>query len=163
MHINAYSWLGEKELFDREALRRLPDRPRPPVTAEDEEEYRTRVDTFRRSELPPLETSLWLLKTPALIRATFEEPKDATAWLGRELTAHAPGFLSRQEADTARLARLVTTATDRLAHGTDVSFGCYLGRTSFLSLALVTCAPNRWYPDLPCPEHGHPGPGGPRL
>ncbi|MBP8536319.1 hypothetical protein GWI24_25135, partial [Streptomyces sp. MK37H] len=92
-----------------------------------------------------------LLKSPTLIRATFEEPKDAAAWLGRELTEHAPGFLSHQEADTARLARLVTTATDRLTHGTDVSFGFYLGRTSFLSLALVTCTPNHWTRDLPCP------------
>ncbi|WP_069873262.1 hypothetical protein [Streptomyces malaysiensis] len=154
MHIHAYSWLGEKELFDREARRRLPDRRRPPVTAEDEEHYRTLLETFRRSELPPLETSLWLLKSPTLIRATFEEPKDAAAWLGRELTEHAPGFLSHQEADTARLARLarlVTTAADRLTHGTDVSFGFYLGRTSFLSLALVTCTPNAWMPDLRCP------------
>ncbi|AUA11266.1 hypothetical protein GTZ89_22180 [Streptomyces sp. SID8382] len=151
MHIHAYSWLGEKELFDREARRRLPDRPRPPVTAEDEEHYRTLLETFRRSELPPLETSLWLLKSRTLIRATFEEPKDAAAWLGRELTEHAPGFLSHQEADTARLARLVTTATDRLTHGTDVSIGFYLGRTSFLSLALVTCTPNHWLPGLPCP------------
>ncbi|MCG0284608.1 hypothetical protein [Streptomyces sp. PSAA01] len=159
MHIHAYSWLGEKELFDRESLRRPPVRPRPPVTAEDEvddredkERYRTLLETFRHSELPPLETSLWLLKSPALIRATFEEPKDAAAWLGRELTEHAPGFLSHQEADTARLARLVTTAADRLTHGTDVSFGFYLGRTSFLSLALVTCSPNHWLPDLPCPR-----------
>ncbi|SEC59939.1 hypothetical protein [Streptomyces melanosporofaciens] len=158
MHIHAYSWLGEKELFDREALRRPPDRPHPPVTGEDEayvredkERYSTLLETFRHSELPPLETSLWLLKSPALIRATFEEPKDAAAWLGRELTEHAPGFLSHQEADTARLARLVTTAADRLTHGTDVSFGFYLGRTSFLSLALVTCSPNHWAPDLPCP------------
>lgn len=125
--------------------------PRPPVTAEDEEHYRTLLETFRRSELPPLETSLWLLKSRTLIRATFEEPKDAAAWLGRELTEHAPGFLSHQEADTARLARLVTTAADRLTHGTDVSFGFYLGRTSFLSLALVTCTPNHWLPDLRCP------------
>ncbi|MER8154353.1 hypothetical protein [Streptomyces sp. NPDC094472] len=158
MHIHAYSWLGEKALFDRESLRRPPDRPRPPATAadeeyyrEDQERYRTLLETFRHSELPPLETSLWLLKSPALIRATFEEPKDAVAWLGRELTEHAPGFLSHQEADTARLARLVTTAADRLTHGTDVSFGFYLGRTSFLSLALVTCSPNHWVPDLPCP------------
>ncbi|MBU3862878.1 hypothetical protein KN815_01770, partial [Streptomyces sp. 4503] len=65
MHIHAYSWLGEKELFDREALRRPPDRPRPPLTTEDEdyyredqERYRTLLETFRHSELPPLETSL---------------------------------------------------------------------------------------------------------
>ncbi|MET7935295.1 hypothetical protein [Streptomyces sp. NPDC005322] len=160
MHIHAYSWLGEKELFDREALRRLPDRPRPPVTPEDEEYYRTLIDAFRRSELPPLETANWLLKTPGLIRATFDEPKDAAAWLGRELTEHAPGFLSHQEADTARLSRLVTTAAERLAHGGDVSFGFYLGRTSFLSLALVTCSPNHWSPDLPCPLHRpQPKPG----
>ncbi|MEU1944576.1 hypothetical protein ABZ554_19570 [Streptomyces sp. NPDC020125] len=158
MHIHAYSWLGEKELFDREALRRPPDRPRPPLTTEDEdyyredqERYRTLLETFRHSELPPLETSLWLLKSPTLIRATFEEPKDAATWLGRELTEHAPGFLSHQEADTARLARLVTTAADRLTHAGDVSIGCYLGRTSFLSLALVTCTPNHWAPNLPCP------------
>ncbi|CAM5575922.1 MULTISPECIES: hypothetical protein [Streptomyces] len=158
MHIHAYSWLGEKELFDRESLRRPPVRPRPPVTGEeeayyreDQERYRTLLETFRHSELPPLETSLWLLKSPALIRATFEEPKDAAAWLGRELTEHAPGFLSHQEADTARLARLVTTAADRLTHGTDVSFGFYLGRTSFLSLALVTCTPNHWCPGVACP------------
>ncbi|QKV92566.1 hypothetical protein HUT19_13080 [Streptomyces sp. NA02950] len=154
MHIHAYTWLGEKELFDREALRRLPDRPRPPVTAEDEEYYRSLLDAFRRSELPPMETAHWLLKSPRAIRATFDEPKDAAVWLGRELTEHAPGFLSQQEADTARLARLVTTAAERLSHGGDVSFGFYLGRTSFLSLALVTCSPNHTAPDLRCPRGG---------
>ncbi|MCP9206385.1 hypothetical protein [Streptomyces cucumeris] len=154
MHIHAYSWLGEKELFDREARRRLPDRPRPPGTAEDEEHYRSLLDTFRRSELPPMETSHWLLKPPSAIRATFDEPKDAAAWLGRELTEHAPGFLSQQEADAARLSRLVATAAERLAHGGDVSFGFYLGRTSFLSLALVTCSPNHTTPNLRCPRGG---------
>ncbi|MET8181605.1 hypothetical protein [Streptomyces sp. NPDC005336] len=158
MHIHAYSWLGEKELFDRDALRRLPDRARPPATAEDEEYYRTLVDTFRRSELPPLQTAHWLLKSPHLIRATFDEPKDATAWLARELTDHAPGFLSQQEADTSRLARVVTSSATTLTHAGDVSVGFYLGRTSFLSLALVTCSPNRWAPDLPCPAPPAPQP-----
>jgi hypothetical protein len=152
VHIHAYSWLGEKEMFDRDALRRLPDRPRPPVTAEDEEYYRALLDTFRRSELPPMRVAHWLLKSPRLIRATFEEPKDAAAWLGRELTEHAPGFFSRQEADTARLSRLIASAADTLARGGDVSVGYYLGRTSFLSLALVACSPNRSAPDLPCPR-----------
>lgn len=152
MHIHAYSWLGEKELFDRDALRRLPDRPRPPVTPEDQEYHRHLVDAFRRSELPPMETAHWLLKAPGLIRETFGEPKDAAAWLGRQLTEHAPGFHSQQEADTARLARVVASAADTLARGGDVSVGFYVGRTSFLSLALVTCSPNRFAPGVPCPR-----------
>ncbi|RNG28922.1 hypothetical protein [Streptomyces botrytidirepellens] len=156
MHLHAYSWLGEKELFDHEILRRLPDRPLPPVTPEDEEYYRTQLDAFRRSELPPMETAYWLLKAPALIRATFREPKDAATWLGQQLTEHAPGFHSRQEADTARLSRLVATATTRLTQGGDVSLGFYVGRTSFLSLAVVTCSPNSSAPDLRCPQLSPP-------
>ncbi|MEU1666847.1 hypothetical protein ABZ547_25235 [Streptomyces sparsogenes] len=158
MHIHAYSWLGEKELFDRDAARRLPDRPRPPVTPEDQEHHRQLVEAFRRSELPPMETAHWLLKSPRLIRRTFEEPKDAAAWLGGQLTEHAPGFHSQQEANTARLARLVASAADTLAHGGDVSVGFYVGRTSFLSLALVVCSPNRFAPGVPCPRASLNGP-----
>ncbi|MGW2330162.1 hypothetical protein ACWC5C_31015 [Streptomyces sp. NPDC001700] len=159
MHLHAYSWLGEKEQFDHETLRRLPDRPLPPVTPEDEEHYRTLLDTFRRSELPPMETAYWLLKTPALIRATFHEPKDAATWLGQQLTDHAPGFLSRDEANTARLSRLVATAADRMSEGADISLGFYTGHTSFLSLAVVTCSPNPQAPDLPCPQPSPPTQG----
>ena len=38
-----------------------------------------------------------------------------------------------------------------LGSGADVSFGFYLERPSYLSLALVTCSPNRGNPELRCP------------
>lgn len=151
MHIHAYSWLGEKAAFDRDSLRRPPDPLVPPVMPEDQERHRTLSDAFRRSELPPIETALWLLKAPQQIRATFEEPTAAVAWLGEQLAEHAPGFTVQQDADTVRLAVLVASAADTLSWGGDVACGFYVGRASFLSLALVTCSPNRAVQALTCP------------
>lgn len=151
MHIHAYSWLGEKEAFDKDLLRRMPDPPRHPVTPEEQERHRSLTEAFTRSELPPLETARWLMKDPRLIRATFADPRPAAAWLGDELTGHAAGFAVGREADATRLALLVASAAETLAHGGDASYGFYVGRASFLSLALVSCSPNRAAPGLPCP------------
>ncbi|OWA14582.1 hypothetical protein B9W68_10530 [Streptomyces sp. CS227] len=53
--------------------------------------------------------------------------------------------------DTARLAGLVESTAERLGSGADVSFGFYLERPSYLSLAVVTCSPNRGQAGLACP------------
>lgn len=53
--------------------------------------------------------------------------------------------------DTARLTRLVHSAAERLRAGADVSYGHYLERPAYLSLAVVTCSPNRTTPELACP------------
>lgn len=152
MHVHAYVWLGETSTIENEALRRMPDPPRPPATWEEQERYREAAEAFRRSEVPPMQTAHWLRKTPQVIRATFEEPEDAAAWLMDRLAEHAPGFLSPEDADPARLGRVAASAEGVLAWGGDVSLGFYVGRSSFLSLALVTCSPNRAAPGLPCPR-----------
>ncbi len=46
---------------------------------------------------------------------------------------------------------LVDAAAERLHAGGDVSYGHYLERPSHLSLAVVTCSPNRTLPELACP------------
>ncbi|MGW0846109.1 hypothetical protein ACWD26_39445 [Streptomyces sp. NPDC002787] len=51
----------------------------------------------------------------------------------------------------ALLAVLVDSAVERLNSGADISLGRYLERPTYLSLALVTCSPNRSLPDLRCP------------
>ncbi|GAA2912147.1 hypothetical protein GCM10020221_04780 [Streptomyces thioluteus] len=91
---------------------------------------------------------MWLLKPPKLIRGTWEEPKEAAEWLADRLTEHAPRFASDHERDAVRLA---DSAAARLAEGGDVSLGFYLRGTLFLSVALVTCSPNRTKPELSCP------------
>jgi hypothetical protein len=45
----------------------------------------------------------------------------------------------------------MNSAAERLESGADVSLGFYLERPAYLSLALVTCSPNRSKPELPCP------------
>lgn len=64
---------------------------------------------------------------------------------------HPAATLAEADRDTARLARLVDAAAERLHAGADISYGCYLERPSHLSLAVVTCSPNRVAPELPCP------------
>lgn len=113
--------------------------------------YREAAAEFRTGDLPPMETALWLTKPGRLVRGTWQEPKDAAAWLGEQLTAYAPRFLSESDRDSTRLAVLVNSAAEQLGWGGDVSHGFYLERPAFLSVALVTCSPNRAAPDAPCP------------
>ncbi len=106
---------------------------------------------FPTSDLPPLETAYWLIKPRSLVRGTWDEPKEAAAWIGERLTEYAPRFASERDRDTTRLARLVSAATERLHTGRDVSYGFYLERPSYLSLAVVTCSPHHSNPELACP------------
>lgn len=105
-------------------------------------------------DLPPLETAHWLIKPAKLVRGAWGEPKEAAEWLGRQLAEYAPRFSSESDRDSTRLALLVRSAADRLGRGGDVSHGFYLERPAFLSVALVTCSPNRAAPDLACPAPG---------
>lgn len=106
---------------------------------------------FPTSDLPPLETAYWLIKPCSLVRGTWDEAKEAAGWIGERLTELAPRSASERDRDTTRLARLVSAAAEQLHSGTDVSYGFYLERPSYLSLAVVTCSPNRSMPELPCP------------
>ncbi|GAA0901125.1 hypothetical protein [Streptomyces thermoalcalitolerans] len=153
MHHHAYLWTGPKERFDDEALRRPPHPDPPPAGSRPEliQRYQQVAAEFPTSDLPPLETAYWLLKPRSLVRGTWDEAKEAAAWLGERLAEYAPRFMSESDRDTARLAWMVNAAAERLRSGGDVSYGCYLERPLYLSLAVVTCSPNRAMPDLPCP------------
>ncbi|MFG2782573.1 hypothetical protein ACGFY7_32635 [Streptomyces prunicolor] len=113
--------------------------------------YREVAAEFPRVDLPPLETAYWLIKPRSLVRGTWDEAKEAASWLGEQLAEYAPRFASEAQRDTTQLARLVNSAAERLESGADVSLGFYLERPAYLSLALVTCSPNRSRPELPCP------------
>jgi hypothetical protein len=153
VHHHGYVWVGPKERFDQEALRRppLPDPPPPGSRPELVQRYRAVAAEFPVSDLPPLETAYWLVKPPPLIRGTWEEAKEAAGWLGERLAEHAHRFASAHDRDVVRLARLVDSAAVRLGSGADVSYGFYLERPSYLHLAVVTCSPNRSMPALSCP------------
>ncbi|MBH1932946.1 hypothetical protein I5Q34_01330 [Streptomyces sp. AV19] len=153
MHVHGYLWTGEKTTFDKESIRRPPPSLAPTATSPDEvqQRYREAVAEWKTTDVPPIETALWLLKPPRLIRDTWDEPKEAAEWLGQQLTEHAPRFASEHDQDTTRLAVLTASAADRLALGEDASLGFYLRGTLFLSVALVACSPNRADPELPCP------------
>ncbi|MFJ2607396.1 hypothetical protein ACIO13_20815 [Streptomyces sp. NPDC087425] len=69
-----------------------------------------------------------------------------------QLAAHAPRFASGAQLEAGRLARLAATVAQRLDSGGDATVGFYLERPIYLSLALVTCSPNRSRPHLPCPR-----------
>ncbi|KPI18053.1 hypothetical protein OK074_8000 [Actinobacteria bacterium OK074] len=154
MHHHGYLWTGPKPRFDDEALRRPPHPEPPPPGSRPElvQRYREVAAEFPVSELPPLEVSYWLVKPRALVRGTWDEPTDAAAWLGERLAEYAPRFASNAQRDTAHLLPLINSAVGRLGWGGDVSLGFYLERPSYLSVAVVTCSPNRAAtPELPCP------------
>ncbi|MGW2508424.1 hypothetical protein ACWC0A_03130 [Streptomyces scopuliridis] len=159
MHHHGYLWTGPKQRFDEEGLRRPPHPEPPPAAAAGDgerlrlqERYREVVAEFPRSNLPPIETAHWLMKSRTSVLGTWEEPKEAAAWLGDRLAEYAPRFDSDAVRDTTHVSMLVNSAVERLGWGGDVSLGIYLERLSFLSLALVTCSPNRSVPELVCPR-----------
>ncbi|GAA3800107.1 hypothetical protein GCM10022403_037950 [Streptomyces coacervatus] len=153
MHHHGYLWIGAKERFDQEALRRPPHPEPPPAGSRPEliQRYREVAAEFPTVDLPPLETAYWLIKPRSLVRGTWDEAKEAAAWLGEQLAGYVSRFASKGDRDTTRLARLVDSAADQLESGTDVSQGFYLEHSSYLHLALVTCSPNRSRPELACP------------
>ncbi|MDT3396275.1 hypothetical protein RKE29_06420 [Streptomyces sp. B1866] len=153
MHHHGYLWVGPKQLFDEEALRR-PPHPQPPSSGSRPElvrRYRDVVVAFPVSDLPPIETAHWLMKPRTSVRGTWQEPQAAAGWLRERLTEYAPRFTPGLPADGTCLTTLVDSAAQRVGWGGDVSLGYYLERPMFLSLALVTCSPNRAAADLACP------------
>ncbi|MGW5676005.1 hypothetical protein ACWEV4_13150 [Streptomyces sp. NPDC003860] len=156
MHYHGYLWTGTKQRFDDEALRRPPHPDPPPTDGKPEliQRHRELKAEFPIVDLPPLETAYWLVKPRNLVRGSWEEPKEAAAWLGGRLTEYAPRFSSPPERDRTQLTPLVNSAAERLCWGGDVTYGCYLERPTFLSLALVCCSPNRTMPGLRCPTAG---------
>ncbi|MFJ3800211.1 hypothetical protein ACIPSJ_28520 [Streptomyces sp. NPDC090088] len=153
MHHHGYLWTGPKDRFDQEALRRPPhpEEPSPGSRPELIQRYREVAGEFLTSDLPPLETAYWLIKPRSLVRGTWEEAKVAASWLGERLAEYAPRFASDRGRDPTRLARQVNAAAEQLQSGADVSYGFYLERPSYLSLAVVTCSPNRANAELACP------------
>lgn len=153
MHFHGYMWSGPKERFDQEALRRPPHPEPPPAGSRPElvQRYREVAAEFPAAGLPPLETAYWLIKPRSLVRGTWDEAKGAAAWIGERLADHAHRFASSGDRDAIRLAMLVNSAVERLGSGADVSFGFYLERPSYLSLAVVACSPNRSKAELACP------------
>ncbi|MET9505921.1 hypothetical protein ABZY42_30060 [Streptomyces sp. NPDC006622] len=153
MHHHGYLWTGPKQRFDQEALRRPPHPEPPPAGSNPEliQRYREVAAEFPTVDLPPLETAYLLVKPRSLVRGTWDEAKEGAAWLGERLAECAPRFASERNRDTARLAALINSAAEQLGSGADVSLGFYLERPSYLSLAVVTCSPNRLRPELACP------------
>ncbi|GHF47297.1 hypothetical protein GCM10010218_30790 [Streptomyces mashuensis] len=152
MHFHGYLWAGDKALFDKESVRRPPStvEPTPDSPPDLLARYREAVAEWRVTDVPPLETANWLVKPARLIRGTWQRPEDAAAWLGQRLAEYAPRFASRAGRDPALLAARVALATDTLRWGGDVSYGYYLTRPLFLSIAVVACSPNRLLAH-PCP------------
>ncbi|MFE4872102.1 hypothetical protein [Streptomyces sp. NPDC056682] len=152
MHHHGYAWVGEKKTFDKESVRRPAGRA-PTASSEMEvhDRYREAAAVFPTTDVPPIQTAHWLMKPPSMVRGTWEEPKEAGAWLGLQLSEFAPRFASAQDREVTRLVLLVQGAVERLTWGGDVSLGHYLKGTVFHSVALVTCSPNRAARDLPCP------------
>ncbi|MFI9051853.1 hypothetical protein [Streptomyces sp. NPDC053427] len=158
MHHHGYLWAGPKQHFDDDGLRRPPHTEPPPAAGPGDgerhrlqERYREVVAEFPRSNLPPIETAHWLMKPRSSVLGTWKEAKEAAVWLGKQLADYAPRFGCDVHRDTIHLAAVVGSASERLEWGGDVSLGFYLESPAFLSLALVTCSPNRSVPELRCP------------
>ncbi|MFI7344990.1 hypothetical protein ACIBSR_01790 [Streptomyces sp. NPDC049936] len=157
MHHHGYLWVGPKPRFDQEALRRPPHPEPPPAGSRPEliQRYREVAAEFPACDLPPLETRNWLRKPSSQMRGTWEDPRDAAAWLRDRLAEYAPRFASCAQRDALRITAHAISAEARLAWGGDVSLGCYLERPVFLSLALVTCLSDDGAHAMPCPGRGH--------
>ncbi|MFF4568845.1 hypothetical protein [Streptomyces sp. NPDC001410] len=153
MHYHGYQWVGAKERFDQEALRRPPHPEPPPAGSKPEliQRHREVAAEFPTVDLPPLETAYWLVKPRSLVRGTWDEAKYAAAWIEARVAEYAPRFASEWERSFNDLAFLANSVVEKLSFGGDVSLGFYLERPSYLSLAVVTCSPNRSKPELTCP------------
>ncbi|WP_079176584.1 hypothetical protein [Streptomyces sp. MUSC 14] len=153
MHHHGYLWVGAKERFDQEALRRPPHPEPPPAGCKPEllQRYREIASEFPVVDLPPLETAYWLIKPRSLVRGTWDEPKEAATWVRACVAEYAPRFASEWERGLIDLSALVNSIAERISSGGDVSFGFYLERPSYLSVAVVTCSPNHAQPELACP------------
>lgn len=86
MHHHGYAWLGEKQDFDEEGVRRPPGEP--PTAGSPQEvinRYRQAATDFPTSGMPPTQTAHWLMKPPSAIRGTWAESKEAGEWLSLQL------------------------------------------------------------------------------
>ncbi|MBH1935850.1 hypothetical protein I5Q34_16510 [Streptomyces sp. AV19] len=153
MHFHGYLWVGDKADFDRERVRRPPSSVEPTGTSSPDvlERYREAVAEWRVTDVPPLEVAYWLVRPARLIRGTWDHPKPAADWAVERLAEYAPRFASPAERNRARCGRRGVRIARALTDGQDVSVGYYLARPHFLSLALVSCSPNRAVVELPCP------------
>ncbi|WP_461032543.1 hypothetical protein [Streptomyces mayteni] len=137
-HFHAYRWSGDRRTYDREG-------PRRPGSAE-----------FANNPCTPVRISDWLLRPAGAIAATFREVGDTVAWFEEQVTIAAPGFASVEEREPARLAAKVAHVEGVLRRGGDTHAAWYVQATSYHTLDLIACSPNRANPGLPCPVH----PGG---
>ncbi|MFJ9863207.1 hypothetical protein, partial [Streptomyces sp. NPDC101165] len=127
MHYHGYLWVGAKERFDQEALRRPPHPVAPPAGSKPEltQRYREVAAAFTTVDLPPLETAYWLVKPRSLVRDTWDEAKDAASWIAARVAEYAPRFASEWERGFIELAVSVNLAVEKLSSGGDVSLGFY--------------------------------------
>jgi hypothetical protein len=79
------------------------------------------------------------------------KPTSASRTTLSHIMTHNDTIPSGRDRDTTFLARLVNAAAERLHSGADASYGFHLERPSYLSLAVVTCSPDRSMPELACP------------
>ncbi|GAA0952570.1 hypothetical protein [Nonomuraea longicatena] len=128
MHWHAYSWFGDGTELARESERR-PASPDFPI-----------------SPLPPMRTGDWLLKPGWRIAATFDDTREAVAWMADQ---YAP---LRPPTDVIPLETRTTDAHDLLPRGVDVQWGEWLGGDRFLTVGVI-CCPNR-HVGHPCPRPG---------
>jgi hypothetical protein len=133
-HHHGYLWLGS-------GLALLKDGPRRPEHPE-----------FATSKVVPLELAHWLLKPPAFIRGTWNDPQEAAAWLGAQAQEHAEAFSSEHERDVEVIASKAGRAAEAAARGEDVVGGWYLTGRRFLSVCLIACSPHRFRPEYGCPQ-----------
>ncbi|MBT2383135.1 hypothetical protein [Streptomyces sp. ISL-11] len=153
MHWHGYLWIGDKAVFDKESVRRPPSAVEPVGSSAPDvvARYREAVAEWRVTQVPPLETAYWLVRPARLVQGTWEDPVGAARWLAERLAQYAPRFAAERERDVHRLARKAERAAETFQRGGDVSCGHYLTRPEFLSVAVVTCSPNRAAPQHPCP------------
>jgi hypothetical protein len=128
MHWHAYTWIGNADERGREDERR-------PGTPE-----------FAGSHVPPMRTGDWLAKPASRVRASFDDPAQAVAWLKTQYGQIRGAFL---HPDRIGAQARLDGAADALPRGVDVQWGEWLTGGRFATIGVI-CCPNRHTPH-PCP------------
>ncbi|WP_461033680.1 hypothetical protein [Streptomyces mayteni] len=135
-HFHAYRWQGDRRTHDQEG----PRRPESPA--------------FAANPCTPILIANWLLRPAGAIAATFYDVDAAVAWFREQAERAAPGFMSPQEREPARVGAKVAHVAATLHRGGDAHAAWYVQATGYRTLDLITCSPNGRDPRLPCPQRG---------
>jgi hypothetical protein len=106
---------------------------------------------FETAVVPPVRTDGWLSRPARTIRATWNDPAEAVAWL-KEQYARIAGSLMYpdQQIRAPSVKTMVESALEYLTMGNDVVWAAWLRGGAYAHFAVI-CCPNRTVNGPRCP------------